>query len=166
MRNQRLEDIAVRLRTGGHATTDIVKLNVGGEQLTVSRAALLSQPDTPLAALFTRSHELPTDVNGAVFLDRDARYFRYVIDYLRNGCPRYLHGLPMENSELERIKQEFVYFGLPVPMCVHQCYRMLTAVYLVVCIIRCLACHLSASEKTAENGDDQLCIFLASNAEI
>ena len=48
---------------------------------------------------------------GRAFLDRDPAYFSYVLDYLRNGgaLPP---NLPTDESELERVKEEFDYFCL------------------------------------------------------
>ena len=50
----------------------IVKLNVGGQHLTI-------------AAMFSGRHELETTEDGFFFIDRDGTYFRFILNYLRNG---------------------------------------------------------------------------------
>lgn len=48
-----------------------------------------------------------------MFLDRDPKYFEYVLSYLRNG--RQFPPLPTDEAERERVREEFVYFFLADP---------------------------------------------------
>ena len=38
-----------------------------------------------LAAMFSGRHEVQTAEDGSVFIDRDGTYFRFILNYLRNG---------------------------------------------------------------------------------
>ena len=62
----------------------IVKLNVGGQHFTTSLQTLTRDPNSMLAAMFSGRHELET-TDGSFFIDRDGTYFRFILNYLRNG---------------------------------------------------------------------------------
>lgn len=92
---------------------DTVELSIGGERLfTVARNTLTQFDGSMLAAMFSGRHQLATDSSGRVFLDRDPKYFTYVLNYLRNGgkLPAYL---PADEDEQQRVRAEFDYFMLP-----------------------------------------------------
>ena len=38
-----------------------------------------------LAAMFSGRHELDTDSEGRYFIDRDGKYFKYILNFLRDG---------------------------------------------------------------------------------
>ena len=63
----------------------IVKLNVGGQHFTTSLQTLTRDPNSMLAAMFSGRHELGTTEDGSFFIDRDGTYFRFILNYLRNG---------------------------------------------------------------------------------
>ena len=58
-----------------------VKLNVGGHHFTTSLQTLTKDPNSRLAAMFSGEH----DKTGPIFLDRDGKHFRFILNYLRNG---------------------------------------------------------------------------------
>ena len=58
-----------------------VKLNVGGHHFTTSLQTLTKDPNSRLAAMFSGEH----DENSTIFLDRDGKHFRFILNYLRNG---------------------------------------------------------------------------------
>ena len=60
----------------------IVKLNVGGQYFTTSRQ---TDPNSMLAAMFSGRHRIETTGDGTFFIDRDGTYFRFILNYLRNG---------------------------------------------------------------------------------
>ena len=80
---------------GGHShshrsivgsNSDLLRLNIGGERFAiVPRSTLTSVPGSNMAAMFSGRHKLRTDNRGRALIDRDARYFDYILDYLRNG---------------------------------------------------------------------------------
>ena len=63
----------------------IVKLNVGGQHFTTSLQTLTRDPYSMLAAMFSGRHEVQTTEDGSFFIDRDGTYFRFILNYLRNG---------------------------------------------------------------------------------
>ena len=63
----------------------IVKLNVGGQYFTTSLQTLTRDPNSMLAAMFSGRHKLETIGDGSFFIDRDGTYFRFILNYLRNG---------------------------------------------------------------------------------
>ena len=63
----------------------IVKLNVGGQHFTTSLQTLARDPTSMLAAMFSGRHEVQTTEDGSFFIDRDGTYFRFILNYLRDG---------------------------------------------------------------------------------
>ena len=63
----------------------IVKLNVGGQHFTTSLQTLTRDPNSMLAAMFSGRHEVQPTEDGSFFIDRDGTYFRFLLNYLRNG---------------------------------------------------------------------------------
>lgn len=64
----------------------IVKLNVGGEIYTTTKATLQRYPNSMLGAMFNGSFTTSADDSGCVFIDRDGYLFRYVLNYLRSSA--------------------------------------------------------------------------------
>ncbi|XP_068727381.1 uncharacterized protein [Montipora capricornis] len=63
-----------------------VKLNVGGKIYSTTLDTLRKDPDSMLCAMFSGRHELKPDAeDGAYFIDRDGKLFRYILNYLRDG---------------------------------------------------------------------------------
>ena len=69
----------------GGRIPSIVKLNVGGIHFTTSLQTLTRDPNSMLAAMFSGRHEVETTEDGSFFIDRDGTYFRFILNYLRNG---------------------------------------------------------------------------------
>lgn len=63
----------------------IIHLNVGGTRFTTTKETLLSDRKSMLYAMFRGTYDSKRDSNGAYFIDRDGEYFRYILNYLRNG---------------------------------------------------------------------------------
>ncbi|PAA79415.1 hypothetical protein BOX15_Mlig022696g1 [Macrostomum lignano] len=70
------------------ASEQAVVLNVGGIVHTTTRATLCKFPGSMLAVMFGGSFtpSVLRDPAGHVFIDRDGRLFRHVLNYLR--CSR------------------------------------------------------------------------------
>ena len=63
-----------------------IKLNVGGQHFTTSVQTLKKDPNSMLAAMFSGKFEMkPSEDDGSFFIDRDGTYFRFILNYLRNG---------------------------------------------------------------------------------
>ena len=62
-----------------------VKLNVGGQHFTTSVQTLTKDPNSMLAAMFSGKFDTKPSEDGSFFIDRDGTYFRFILNYLRNG---------------------------------------------------------------------------------
>ena len=66
--------------------SSFVKLNVGGQHFTTSVETLRKDPNSMLASMFSGNFEMiPFSEDGSIFIDRDGTYFRFILNYLRNG---------------------------------------------------------------------------------
>ena len=62
-----------------------VNLNVGGQHFTTTVHTLTKDPDSMLAAMFSGRFPMKPPEDGTFFIDRDGTYFRYILNYLRDG---------------------------------------------------------------------------------
>jgi len=62
-----------------------VKLNVGGQHFTTSVQTLRKDPNSMLAVMFSGKFDIKPSEDGTFFIDRDGTYFRFILNYLRNG---------------------------------------------------------------------------------
>ena len=62
-----------------------VKLDVGGYTFRTSVQTLTKDPNSMLAAMFSGKFDTKPAEDGAFFIDRDGTYFRFILNYLRNG---------------------------------------------------------------------------------
>ena len=95
----------------------IIRLNVGGEKYVTTRSTLLNfndQGHSMLGAMFGGNFSLQPTINGnEYFIDRNGKYFRYILDFLRNGQQFAKLVLPTLSKEtIAHVKQEAAYFGL------------------------------------------------------
>uniref|UniRef100_A0A182IT59 BTB domain-containing protein n=1 Tax=Anopheles atroparvus TaxID=41427 RepID=A0A182IT59_ANOAO len=87
-----------------------ITLNVGGEIFTTTRLTLTNrEPDSMLARMFSQDQALASDrdAQGAYLIDRNGRYFRPILDYLRHGNIVY-----DENVSINGILEEAKFYGL------------------------------------------------------
>ena len=68
------------------ANGDVLKLNISGTKMEVTRALLTSVKGSKLAARFSGQHKVKEPKAGEYFLDRDAEIFGIVLNFLRNDC--------------------------------------------------------------------------------
>jgi len=61
-----------------------------------------------LSAMFSGRHELRQLSDGAYFIDRDPKYFRYILNYLRYGTVSW----PENDTTKKLIKLEFDYYAI------------------------------------------------------
>jgi len=85
-----------------------VKLDVGGKLFSTTISTLTKYPDSMLGAMFSGRYDLQKNEEDCVFIDRDPKYFRYVLDFLRNDEIDY----PSDKVEVKKIYRELEYFGL------------------------------------------------------
>eukprot|EP00618_Florenciella_parvula_P019420 CAMPEP_0119493326 /NCGR_PEP_ID=MMETSP1344-20130328/17607_1 /TAXON_ID=236787 /ORGANISM="Florenciella parvula, Strain CCMP2471" /LENGTH=208 /DNA_ID=CAMNT_0007528741 /DNA_START=58 /DNA_END=684 /DNA_ORIENTATION=- len=85
-----------------------IHLNVGGTRYITTDSTLLQCPESMLAAMFSGRFPVPTDAEGAVFIDRDGSRFRHVLNWLRSGT------VPSFDSvwRYEEVLEEASYYAL------------------------------------------------------
>ncbi len=65
--------------------TEIIKLNIGGDHFTTSKSTLMKHEPTMLSTMFSSSNfKLTTDAEGYYFIDRNGKYFEYILKFLRD----------------------------------------------------------------------------------
>lgn len=88
-----------------------VRLDIGGHQFTTSNLTLSRDSESMLAAMFSGRHELKSESDGSYFIDRDGTHFRYILNYLRDGCVK--EGtLPQNENVWRELLTEAEYFQL------------------------------------------------------
>lgn len=88
-----------------------IKLDIGGQMFTTSLLTLTKDPDSMLAAMFSGRHKLRQENDGSYFIDRDGAHFRYILNYLRDGCIK--EGtLPINDVLWGELLNEAEYFQL------------------------------------------------------
>lgn len=96
---------------------DPVSLNVGGEIYTTTLDTLTRCRDSMLGAMFTGQIPVLRDLRGNVFIDRDGKVFRYILNYLRSSSL----DLPDGFSELALLRREADFFQIrPLLEEIHQ----------------------------------------------
>ena len=88
------------------AITTYVKLNVGGSLFATTVDTLTRQGSHMLSQMFTTQLAPKTDADGFVFIDRDGTYFRYILNYLRDGDI----DLPASEAQIVAILREAQYY--------------------------------------------------------
>ncbi|TVU48328.1 hypothetical protein EJB05_07961 [Eragrostis curvula] len=88
-----------------------VLLNIGGKKYATTVETLTQrEPDSMLAAMFSGRHTLPHHpTTGMVFVDRDGKHFRHVLNWLRDGA------IPvLSESEYQQLLREAEYYQMLV----------------------------------------------------
>ena len=85
-----------------------VKLNVGGMLFTTTVQTLTKDPDSMLAAMFSGRFPMKPAEDGTFFIDRDGTYFRYILNYLRDGKL----SLPDGTTFFEEIEAEAEFYQI------------------------------------------------------
>jgi len=67
------------------AMNELIRLNVGGERYTTTRATLTRYPQSMLGAMFSGAMATSIDEHGCFFIDRDGSMFSHVLNFLRSG---------------------------------------------------------------------------------
>ncbi|XP_076090311.1 uncharacterized protein LOC143062530 [Mytilus galloprovincialis] len=84
----------------------VVGLNIGGKKFTTRLSTLTKYPDSMLGAMFSGRHKLDADRNGDYFIDRNGKYFHYILEFLRDE-----NVMPPSGTR-ERVLKEADYFGI------------------------------------------------------
>lgn len=88
-----------------------IKLDIGGQIYTTSLQTLKRDADSMLAAMFSGRYELKKEADNSYFIDRDGTYFRYILNFLRDG---YIDEgtLPNETNVVKELLREAKYYKL------------------------------------------------------
>ncbi|XP_022154530.1 FH protein interacting protein FIP2 isoform X2 [Momordica charantia] len=89
--------------------SSLVRLNIGGKKFRTTLDTLTQrEPDSMLAAMFSGRHTLCQDPEeGSVFVDRDGKHFRHILNWLRDGIVPTL-----SDSEIAELLREAEYYQL------------------------------------------------------
>lgn len=90
----------------------ILLLNVGGVHYATTVETIQHFPGSYLSRLVMSENPLK-DESGRLFIDRDGKLFRYILDYYRYGKS----SLPKQFKELGRLKEEAIFYGLDDMIC-------------------------------------------------
>jgi len=82
-----------------------------------STLTLTKDPDTMLAAMFSGRHALRQDDDGSYFIDRDGTHFRYILNFLRDGCCFRSGTLPLDRAFLSELLTEAEYYQVSSLVC-------------------------------------------------
>ena len=78
------ENEVAQVKKRSNVQGEILNLNVGGEsRFSLTRELLTQVKGSYLEKMFSGDHELKT-IGNEVFIDRDSKYFKQMISYLRN----------------------------------------------------------------------------------
>jgi hypothetical protein len=89
---------------------EIIKLNVGGKNFTTLKSTLLKYKNSYLTNLLEKEKDkIIYDDNKAVFIDRNPKYFEFIIEFLRTG---FMETLPQDFHTLKRMTDEALFYKL------------------------------------------------------
>ena len=94
--------------TSLRGTTEEVILNVGGTRFSTSLTTLTSTPGTYFSARFGTFGNYREEMNSDYFIDRDATYFRHVLNWLRSRVVPHT----LTSGEVKELLVELEYFSL------------------------------------------------------
>ncbi|KAH9784577.1 FH protein interacting protein FIP2 [Citrus sinensis] len=86
----------------------MVRLNIGGKKFYTTIDTLTRrEPESMLAAMFSGRHTVCQDSEGYIFVDRDGKHFRHILNWLRDGAVPTL-----TESEFLELLREAEYYQL------------------------------------------------------
>ena len=88
---------------------EVIELNIGGETTATLRSTLTKYDQTFLSAMFSGKFPLTTDSLGKIFIDRPAKPFLSILNWLRTGK---WHTPPTTEVEERLLLSEIEYYGL------------------------------------------------------
>jgi len=87
---------------------DVVTLNVGGKTFVTTWDTLTKQQESMLSAMFAGQMPVKLDHNGSVFIDRDGKHFKKILNYMRNNS---FHP-PLDKSKCYEMYKEAEFYQL------------------------------------------------------
>ncbi|KAA8490852.1 BTB/POZ domain-containing protein KCTD21 [Porphyridium purpureum] len=90
---------------------EVVGLNVGGDSFVTTVETLTHRNESAyFSAMFSGHLGVRLDSGGRVFLDRDGKRFRHVLNFLRCGT---VHIGENDVATMREVHEEAVFFGMP-----------------------------------------------------
>ncbi|PIC49245.1 hypothetical protein B9Z55_007912 [Caenorhabditis nigoni] len=86
---------------------EVVKLDVGGIIFKTSKETLMKHDGT-FRAMFEQEEKLKKDENSCVFIDRDPKHFRVILNFMRDGDV----ALPESPEDVKEIQKEAEFYKL------------------------------------------------------
>jgi len=90
-------------------------LDVGGENFASTYETLTKVPDSWLGRMFSGRFELKVNDDGSILIDRDGKFFDYILKFLRS-YPEFAKIKMTDRIEFEEYKQEVEFYGLTKAM--------------------------------------------------
>eukprot|EP01062_Namystynia_karyoxenos_P002153 TRINITY_DN10749_c1_g1_i1.p1 TRINITY_DN10749_c1_g1~~TRINITY_DN10749_c1_g1_i1.p1 ORF type:complete len:226 (+),score=56.67 TRINITY_DN10749_c1_g1_i1:88-765(+) len=88
---------------------DPLELNVGGRHFTTTVETIAKARGSMLSALVSGRHEVARDKGGAIFIDRNPRYFELILEYLRTDqVDQHL----LDRMDQRALERELDFYGL------------------------------------------------------
>jgi hypothetical protein len=91
-----------------------IKLDVGGRNYSSTFQTLTSVPDSLLAKIVRGEVPSERTPDGRIFIDRDGRHFRHILNFLRN--PHNFKIRIKDKNLLEEVKKEAQFYGVEEQM--------------------------------------------------
>jgi len=91
-----------------------VKLDIGGKYYSSTFETLTSIPDSLLARIVMGDAPAERTTDGKIFIDRDGRHFRHVLNFLRD--PENFSVRIKDKTILEEVKREAQFYGVEEQM--------------------------------------------------
>lgn len=98
--------------------SECITINVGGKLFMTSRDTLTRISDSYFSACINSSMSHSVDAHGNLFIDRDPKYFRQILSYMRS--PEYGIVLPTDPIDKRNMLIELNYYSLISPSYVHK----------------------------------------------
>jgi len=90
-----------------------IKLDIGGCRYHTTISTLTKYPNSYFGSMFSGRHKIEKDEEGCVFIDRDGKYFKYVLKYLREDDD---WEQPTDKDINKKLNKEFSFYRLPLPI--------------------------------------------------
>jgi hypothetical protein len=92
-----------------HVQDRFIKLNVGGRRFQTTALTLSqSDPTSLLGSIFSGTYDVQYNDKGEIYIDREGKYFHYILEYLRDGFVL----LPEDKNIMLKVAKEAEFYGL------------------------------------------------------
>ncbi|XP_055809116.1 FH protein interacting protein FIP2 isoform X3 [Solanum dulcamara] len=143
------------------SSSSIVRLNIGGRKFCTTLDTLTQrEPDSMLAAMFSGRHTICQESEkGHIFVDRDGKHFRHILNWLRDGVIP-----PLKDSEYAQLLQEAEYYQLLDLSFVDFSYACLKTVFFSRANLQCAKFRdVDAEASIFHNATLRECEFTGAN---